>query len=187
LNNSKRQWLQTSLHGLVISAFTMGALSTVTGAMAQAAYPSKPISLVVPYPPGGATDIIGRIMAQAMSKSLGQPVVVENKAGAGTVIGAAEVAQAQADGYTLLISSNTTFTVNPAIKAKLPYDPVKNFESVAGIGSSPLVLLAMSHALEMALATNEATARPKPDQDRLRQSSVNLKDIVTHPPIYKSA
>lgn len=142
MNNSKRQWLQTSLHGLVISAFTMGALSTVTGAMAQAAYPSKPISLVVPYPPGGATDIIGRIMAQAMSKSLGQPVVVENKAGAGTVIGAAEVAQAQADGYTLLISSNTTFTVNPAIKAKLPYDPAKNFESVAGIGSSPLVLLA---------------------------------------------
>lgn len=142
MNNSKRQWLQTSLHGLVISAFTMGALSTVTGAMAQAAYPSKPITLVVPYPPGGATDIIGRIMAQAMSKSLGQPVVVENKAGAGTVIGAAEVAQAQADGYTLLISSNTTFTVNPAIKAKLPYDPAKNFESVAGIGSSPLVLLA---------------------------------------------
>lgn len=142
MNNTKRQWLQTSLHGLVISAFTMGALSTVTGAMAQAAYPSKPISLVVPYPPGGATDIIGRIMAQAMSKSLGQPVVVENKAGAGTVIGAAEVAQAQADGYTLLISSNTTFTVNPAIKAKLPYDPAKNFESVAGIGSSPLVLLA---------------------------------------------
>lgn len=142
MNNTKRQWLQTSLHGLVISAFTMGALSTVTGAMAQAAYPSKPITLVVPYPPGGATDIIGRIMAQAMSKSLGQPVVVENKAGAGTVIGAAEVAQAQADGYTLLISSNTTFTVNPAIKAKLPYDPAKNFESVAGIGSSPLVLLA---------------------------------------------
>jgi tripartite-type tricarboxylate transporter receptor subunit TctC len=164
LNNSKRQWLQTSLHGLVISAFTMGALSTVTGAMAQAAYPSKPISLVVPYPPGGATDIIGRIMAQAMSKSLGQPVVVENKAGAGTVIGAAEVAQAQADGYTLLISSNTTFTVNPAIKAKLPYDPAKNFESVAGIGSSPLVLLAnpnvpVKTVKELVAAANQPNAK----------------------------
>ena len=164
MNNSKRQWLQTSLHGLVISAFTMGALSTVTGAMAQAAYPSKPISLVVPYPPGGATDIIGRIMAQAMSKSLGQPVVVENKAGAGTVIGAAEVAQAQADGYTLLISSNTTFTVNPAIKAKLPYDPVKNFESVAGIGSSPLVLLAnpnvpVKTVKELVAAANQPNAK----------------------------
>ena len=162
--NSKRQWLQTSLHGLVISAFTMGALSTVTGAMAQAAYPSKPISLVVPYPPGGATDIIGRIMAQAMSKSLGQPVVVENKAGAGTVIGAAEVAQAQADGYTLLISSNTTFTVNPAIKAKLPYDPAKNFESVAGIGSSPLVLLAnpnvpVKTVKELVAAANQPNAK----------------------------
>ncbi|MEY3778531.1 MAG: hypothetical protein RL103_739 [Pseudomonadota bacterium] len=164
MNNSKRQWLQTSLHGLVISAFTMGALSTVTGAMAQAAYPSKPISLVVPYPPGGATDIIGRIMAQAMSKSLGQPVVVENKAGAGTVIGAAEVAQAQADGYTLLISSNTTFTVNPAIKAKLPYDPAKNFESVAGIGSSPLVLLAnpnvpVKTVKELVAAANQPNAK----------------------------
>lgn len=164
MNNSKRQWLQTSLHGLVISAFTMGALSTVTGAMAQAAYPSKPISLVVPYPPGGATDIIGRIMAQAMSKNLGQPVVVENKAGAGTVIGAAEVAQAQADGYTLLISSNTTFTVNPAIKAKLPYDPAKNFESVAGIGSSPLVLLAnpnvpVKTVKELVAAANQPNAK----------------------------
>ena len=164
MNNSKRQWLQTSLHGLVISAFTMGAISTVTGAMAQAAYPSKPISLVVPYPPGGATDIIGRIMAQAMSKSLGQPVVVENKAGAGTVIGAAEVAQAQADGYTLLISSNTTFTVNPAIKAKLPYDPAKNFESVAGIGSSPLVLLAnpnvpVKTVKELVAAANQPNAK----------------------------
>ena len=164
MNNSKRQWLQTSLHGLVISAFTMGALSTVTGAMAQAAYPSKPISLVVPYPPGGATDIIGRIMAQAMSKSLGQPVVVENKAGAGTVIGAAEVAQAQADGYTLLISSNTTFTVNPAIKAKLPYDPAKNFESVAGIGSSPWVLLAnpnvpVKTVKELVAAANQPNAK----------------------------
>lgn len=164
MNNSKRQWLQTSLYGLVISAFTMGALSTVTGAMAQAAYPSKPISLVVPYPPGGATDIIGRIMAQAMSKSLGQPVVVENKAGAGTVIGAAEVAQAQADGYTLLISSNTTFTVNPAIKAKLPYDPAKNFESVAGIGSSPLVLLAnpnvpVKTVKELVAAANQPNAK----------------------------
>ena len=164
MNNSKRQWLQTSLHGLVISAFTMGALSTVTGAMAQAAYPSKPISLVVPYPPGGATDIIGRIMAQAMSKSLGQPVVVENKAGAGTVIGAAEVAQAQADGYTLLISSNTTFTVNPAIKAKLPYDSAKNFESVAGIGSSPLVLLAnpnvpVKTVKELVAAANQPNAK----------------------------
>ncbi|MFM7004483.1 MAG: tripartite tricarboxylate transporter substrate-binding protein, partial [Limnohabitans sp.] len=91
-------------------------------------------------------------------------VVVENKAGAGTVIGAAEVAQAQADGYTLLISSNTTFTVNPAIKAKLPYDPAKNFESVAGIGSSPLVLLAnpnvpVKTVKELVAAANQPNAK----------------------------
>jgi len=149
---------------LLLGMLTLGAASVSTVAIAQATYPSKPISLVVPYPPGGATDIIGRIMAQAMSKSLGQPVVVENKAGAGTVIGAAEVAQAPADGYTLLISSNTTFTVNPAIKAKLPYDSAKNFESVAGIGSSPLVLLAnpnvpVKTVKELVAAANQPNAK----------------------------
>lgn len=142
MNCSNRSQTTARWRVLLLSMLPLWAVSVSTLAVAQTNYPSKPISLVVPYPPGGATDIIGRIMAQAMSKSLGQPVVVENKAGAGTVIGAAEVAQAPADGYTLLISSNTTFTVNPAIKAKLPYDPAKNFESVAGIGSSPLVLLA---------------------------------------------
>ncbi len=138
----KRHWLDVALQGALAAVFVMGVAATAPTAMAQASFPTKPVTLVVPYPPGGATDIIGRIMAQAMSKSLGQAVVVENKAGAGTVIGATEVAQAPADGYTLLISSNTTFTVNPAIKAKLPYDPAKSYESIAGIGSSPLVLLA---------------------------------------------
>jgi len=110
-------------------------------ALAQA-WPTRPVTLVVPYPPGGATDIVGRILAKALSQRLGQPVVVENKAGAGTAIGAGQVAQAAPDGYTLLISSNTTFTVNPALKSKLPYDPLASFESIGTIGSSPLVLLA---------------------------------------------
>jgi len=107
-----------------------------------AAYPERPVTLVAPYPPGGATDIIARIVAKDLGQRLGKPVVVENKAGAGTIIGAGYVAQSAADGYTLLISSNTTFTVNPALRAKLPYDPQKSFEGVAMLGSSPLVLLA---------------------------------------------
>ena len=110
-------------------------------AMAQP-YPAKPVTLVVPYPPGGATDTVGRILAKAMAQRLGQPVLVDNKAGAGTAIGAGQVAQAAPDGYTLLISSNTTFTVNPALKSKLPYDPLTSFESIGIMGSSPLVLLA---------------------------------------------
>ena len=108
----------------------------------HAAYPDKPITLVVPYPPGGATDVLARKLAGPLSQRLGQPVVVENKAGAGTAIGAAAVARSAPDGYTLLISSNTTFTINAALKQTLPYDPQKDLESIGLIGSSPLVLLA---------------------------------------------
>ena len=110
--------------------------------MAHAAYPDKPITVIVPYPPGGATDILARKLAGPMGQRLGHPVIIENKAGAGTAIGAALVAKSAPDGYTLLISSNTTFTVNAALKNSLPYDPQKDFESVGLIGSSPLVLLA---------------------------------------------
>lgn len=115
---------------------------TLLAQAAYAAYPDKPITVIVPYPPGGATDILARKLAGPMGQRLGQPVIIENKAGAGTAIGAALVAKSAPDGYTLLISSNTTFTVNAALKNSLPYDPQKDFESVGLIGSSPLVLLA---------------------------------------------
>ena len=116
--------------------------AAMASASAIAAFPDKPVTLVVPFPPGGATDTVARIVAKGMGQRLGQTVVVDNKAGAGTVIGAGAVAQAAPDGYTLLISSNTTFTVNPALKSKLPYDAQKSFESIGLIGTSPLVLLA---------------------------------------------
>ena len=87
--------------------------------------PAKPVQLVVPFPPGGAVDIVGGTISKKLGDRLGRPIVVENKAGAGTVVGAAYVANAPADGYTLLISSGSTFTVNPALNAKLPYAPSK--------------------------------------------------------------
>jgi tripartite-type tricarboxylate transporter receptor subunit TctC len=105
-------------------------------------YPTRPLTLVVPYPPGGATDIIARIMGKALTTKLGQTVVIENKAGAGTAIGAQAVAQATPDGYTLLLSGNTTFTINPALKARLPYDPMNGFTALGIVGHTSLVLLA---------------------------------------------
>ena len=105
-------------------------------------YPAKPVQLVVPSPPGGAVDIVGRTISKKLGDRLGQPIVVENKAGAGTVVGAAYVANAPADGYTLLISSGSTFTVNPALNAKLPYDPVKSYEPIGLVARVPLILLA---------------------------------------------
>ena len=124
-------------------ALTLAAALLPFGA-AHAAddWPTKPLQIVVPFPAGGATDVMGRLFAKAIGEKLGQTVVVDNRAGAGTVIGAAYVAKAPADGYTLLISSGTTFTVNPAINAKLPYDPVKSFEPVGLVGRTPLILLA---------------------------------------------
>lgn len=119
----------------------MAGLGTWHIAQAQG-YPSKPVQLVVPFPPGGAVDIVGRLVGKKLGDRLGQPVVVENKGGAGTIVGAAFVANAPADGYTLLISSGSTFTVNPALNARLPYDPVKSYEPIGMVARVPLILLA---------------------------------------------
>ncbi|WP_454903355.1 Bug family tripartite tricarboxylate transporter substrate binding protein [Variovorax gossypii] len=116
----------------------------LTAPAAETAFPSRPITLVIPFPPGGATDVNGRVIAQRLGKELGQPVIIENRAGAGTVIGASYVSKAAPDGYTLLVSSGTTFTVNPAIRANLPYDPVKSFDPIGIAGRTGLILLANS-------------------------------------------
>src|SRR5881628_1119010 len=122
----------------MITRTTLLFAAALASSAALATFPDKPLTLVVPFPPGGATDTVARIVAKSMGQRLGKTVVVDNRAGAGTVIGAGAVAQAAADGYTLLISSNTTFTVNPALKSKLPYDAQKSFESIGLIGTSPL-------------------------------------------------
>lgn len=140
-------------------------IATAVLACAQAAFaafPDKPVTLVVPYPPGGATDTLARIMAKGMGQHLKQTVIVENKAGAGTAIGAGAVAQAPADGYTLLISSNTTFTINPGLKSRLSYDPLKSFEAIGILGTSPLVLLANPSVPARAVAELVALAKAQP-------------------------
>ena len=111
---------------------------------AEPGFPARPVTLVIPFPPGGATDVNGRVIAQKLGKELGQPVVIENRGGAGTVVGASYVAKSAPDGYTLLLSSGSTFTVNPAIRSNLPYDPVKSFEPIGIAGRVALILLANS-------------------------------------------
>ncbi|PIF16167.1 MULTISPECIES: tripartite tricarboxylate transporter substrate binding protein [unclassified Acidovorax] len=132
-----------SRRSVILVAAAAAGLGLCTWRLAHAdGYPAKPVQLVVPFPPGGAVDIVGRTISKKLGDRLGQPIVVENKAGAGTVVGAAYVANAPADGYTLLISSGSTFTVNPALNAKLPYDPVKSYEPVGLVARVPLILLA---------------------------------------------
>jgi tripartite-type tricarboxylate transporter receptor subunit TctC len=108
---------------------------------AQQAYPTRPIRLIVPYPPGGPTDIIGRSINDRLGKRLGQLVIVDNRGGAATVIGAEIAARSPPDGYTLLLATITTLAVNPALKAKLPYDPQRDFAPVSMLASQPYLLI----------------------------------------------
>ena len=112
---------------------TLGALpaASLFSRAAFAAYPDRPIHLIVPFAPGGNADIVGRLIGDQMSKALGQPVVVENRGGAGGAIGANAVAHADPDGYTLFVGSNGPLTINPFVQAHLPYDPLKDFAAVA--------------------------------------------------------
>ncbi len=133
--------LRKLLSGMAVAAAM--ALSAAHPVNAHAsAWPARPVVLVVPFPAGGAVDIIGRLVGKALGDALGQPVVIENRAGAGTIVGASYVAKAAADGYTLLISSGSTFIVNPAINPSLPYDPVRSFEPVGLVARVPLIVLA---------------------------------------------
>jgi len=114
------------------------ALSSL--ASAQGDYPSRPIRLVVTVPPGGAADFIARLVGGKVSEAIGQPVVVENRGGAGGTIAADAVAKAAPDGYTLLQNSITTHGVGPHLYSRLPYDPVKDFAAVSGLAVLPLVM-----------------------------------------------
>jgi tripartite-type tricarboxylate transporter receptor subunit TctC len=120
---------------VALSAFGLAA-----GASAQAPYPAKPVRLVVPYPPGASNDVLSRITAQAMIPGLGQQIVVDNRAGAGGMIGAEHVARADADGYTIL-NVQSSFTTNAAVRPKLPYDAQKDFAYIGMMALGPMLLV----------------------------------------------
>jgi tripartite-type tricarboxylate transporter receptor subunit TctC len=116
------------------------ALLLGSPAIAQT-YPNKPIRLVVGYSPGGGNDLIARIVAAKLQEKLGQPIVVDNKPGAQSIVAAELVAKAQPDGYTLLVAPSGPMTINPAVYAKLPYDPTKDFAPISLLAEFPLLLV----------------------------------------------
>ena len=144
---------------LMASALALAAAST----HAQT-YPDRPVKLVVPFAPGGATDILGRLLATGLSDKLGQPVVVENRPGAGTVVAGGLVAKAPPDGYTLLLGASTTLTLNPAIRATLPYDPLRSFTPLGLVADMGLVLVAHNDTPARNLKELVALAKAEPDK-----------------------
>src|ERR1700704_3674064 len=143
-----------------------GGLAVLTGlpARAEAAYPSRTINIIVPYPAGGTTDLLGRLVADQLKTGLGATVIVENKPGAATVLGAEQVARSEPDGYTLLMATSTTLAINKTLYKKLPYDPVKDFTPIALVAAVPFALIVNPTLPAKTLAEFIAYAKSKPGE-----------------------
>jgi tripartite-type tricarboxylate transporter receptor subunit TctC len=124
----------------LLSVLALVCLQALSPAVNAQAFPQKPIKLIVPFAPGGSTDMVARLLAERMSPILGQSVVVENRAGVGGVLGADAVAKASPDGYTLLMGTVSTHGASPAVYKKIPYDAAKDFEPITNVMSVPSVL-----------------------------------------------
>ena len=146
---------------LLAAAATLAGLALCVAAHAQP-WPAKPVRIVDAYAPGGATDVVTRAVAQHLPEMWGQPVVIENKAGANTNIAAGDVAKQPGDGYTLLSTAEATFVVNPYVYAKLPFDPDKDFIPVTGLGIVHQVLAVHPGAPFRSVADLIAAAKAKP-------------------------
>lgn len=129
-----------TFHTLLAALLCASSLTGISAGAQTPAYPAKPIRLVVPFTPGGSTDILARTIGQKLTDAWGQPVVIDNVPGAGGSIGADKVAKAPADGYTLLMGHIGTLAITPSIYPQLPYDPIKSFEPVAWVARVPNVL-----------------------------------------------
>jgi tripartite-type tricarboxylate transporter receptor subunit TctC len=145
-----------------VSALAVAAALCVNGG-AQAAYPERPVVFLVPFPPGGPTDIIARILATALSQTLGQNVIVDNRAGGSGNVGIAAAARATPDGYTLLLTS-TAIAVNPALFKNLAYDPIKDFVPITELVNAPNVVFVNANSDIKTLADLIAQAKASPDK-----------------------
>jgi len=150
----------------VTTRLALCVLLAVPALAAQAAekYPVRPVRFVIPFPPGGGNDILGRAFAERLGERLGQQWVVDNRGGASSIIGAEIVARAPADGYTLLLGTNSTLAVVPSLRRKLPYDPIKDYDPISMMSSSPYLLVVNPGFEAMSVKELIALAKSKPGQ-----------------------
>jgi tripartite-type tricarboxylate transporter receptor subunit TctC len=139
--------MQTHRRAFVLGAAALGL--SPRRVHAQSAYPSRPVRLIVPYPPGGGTDFFARLVGASMAESIGQPIVIENRPGAGSIIGAEAVARSAPDGYTFLLGDVATYAANPSLYKKLSYDPQKDFSPITLTGRFAVVLLVNTNNLKV--------------------------------------
>jgi tripartite-type tricarboxylate transporter receptor subunit TctC len=137
-------------------------LAVLAGAAAAQSYPAKPIRFIVPFPPGGGTDIIARTVAARLSEANKWVIVLENKPGAGGNLGLDQAAKSPGDGYTMVIGQTSNLAINPTLYARLPYDPVRDFKPVALLAASPIVLVAPEKTPYKSLGDAMAAAKAKP-------------------------
>ncbi len=168
--------------GLAIASAVISCALASAGAIAAAApqgYPTKPIRMVCPFPPGGTTDLVARLVAQRLSEAWGEQVVVDNRAGAGGIIGTETVAKAPPDGYTMLLGSITTHAVNPALYKKLDFDPIKDFIPVSLVVSSPQLLAVHPAVPVKSVKELISLAKAKPAQLNYASAGVGTSPHLT--------
>ena len=174
-----------------VPVIRMGALLAVALAIADPvvhaqSYPSRQITLIIPFAAGGSNDIVARALAKTLAEAWGKPVIAENRPGAGGVIGAAAVATAPPDGYTLLLVSST-FTINAAVKKNMPFDTIKDFTPIAFVARSPLLIAASNNIPAKSAQELFALARSKPDKITFASSGIGSINQISAELIAQSA
>ena len=150
------------MRNLSVLAATIMFATILSGAALAQSYPAKPVRVVVPFPPGQATDVIGRLVSQKLGEALGKQFVIENKPGANGVVAIDGVVQSAADGYTLLVTASGSLVINPSLYSKLPYDPMKDLVPIALLGLVPLVVVAHPSLPAASIAQLVVLAKSKP-------------------------
>ncbi len=176
----------TMLHAILLPVIAGVAMAVSVAAAAQSAYPSRPIKLIAPFPPGGSSDVLCRLLAQKLTEGFGQTVVVENRPGASGAIGFEAAAKAPNDGYTIVIGSSSTLATNPHLFKKLPYDPINDFAPVSLVATSPQVLIVHPSVKANTVAELIALAKAAPGKLNLGSGGKGIQSHISGE-MFKSA